>query len=97
MQLRHILTLTKWFRSRGPTCVFLFCFVFLMTNSDNVRLLLFPHLVEINIILHLVWTVLLQMKEQSDECDCVVFTLDHSSLNEQEKLVQQLCGAPVFV
>lgn len=24
-------------------------------------------------------------------------TLDHSSLNEQEKLVQQLCGAPVFV
>lgn len=76
------------------------CFVlffFLMTNSDNVRLLLFPHLVEINIILHLVWTVLLQMKEQSDECDCVVFTLDHSSLNEQEKLVQQLCGAPVFV
>lgn len=97
MQLRHILTLTKWFRSRGPTCVFLFFVFFLMTNSDNVRLLLFPHLVEINIILHLVWTVLLQMKEQSDECDCVVFTLDHSSLNEQEKLVQQLCGAPVFV
>lgn len=73
MQLRHILTLTKWFRSRGPTCVFLVCLFFLMTNSDNVRLLLFPHLVEINIILHLVWTVLLQMKEQSDECDCVVF------------------------
>lgn len=98
MQLRRILTLSDLEVVAQPASS-----RFLVTNSNNARLLLFPHQVEINAILHLVWTVLLQLKEQTDECECVIFTLDHScdkvtvSLNEQEKLVQQLCGAPVFV